>query len=160
MLQGRPPVLEDLPNLPFTTQVFKETLRLFPAAHALPRQATQDTALGEYEVRKDWFVGVDVWGMHRRADYFPNPRRFDPDRFSVERETQIPRNAYIPFGSGPRNCIGRGLAIMEGPLILATLAQHFHLELEPDTRLKLKFLLTLRLTLRPKNPLMMRVHRL
>ncbi len=107
-------------------------------------------------VRKDWFVGVDVWGMHRRADYFPSPRRFDPDRFSPQREEQIPRNAYIPFGSGPRNCIGRGLAMMEGPLILAALAQHFHLELEPDTHLKLKFLLTLR----PKNPLRMRVHRL
>ena len=74
---------------------------------------------------------------------------------SPEREAQIPRNAYIPFGSGLRNCIGRGLAMLEGPLILATLSQHFYLKLEPDTRLKLKFLLTLR----PKNPVMMRVHR-
>lgn len=154
VLQGRPPSMDDLPKLTFTTQVFKETLRLFPAAHALPRQATQDTTLGGYEVKKDWFVGVDVWGMHRRADYFPNPQRFDPYRFSSEREAQIPRNAYIPFGSGPRNCIGRGLAMIEGPLILATLAQHFRIEVEPNTPLKLKFLLTLR----PKYPLLMRVH--
>ncbi len=156
VLQGRPPTLEDLPNLPFTTQVFKETLRLFPAAHALPCQATRGTSLGDYVVEKGWFVGVDIWGMHRRADYVPNPGRFDPDRFTLEREAHIPRNAYIPFGGGPRNCIGRGLVMMEGPLILATLAQHFHLELEPSTRLKLKFLLTIR----PKNPLMMRVRKM
>lgn len=156
VLQGRPPTADDLTRLPFTVQVFKETLRLFPAAHSLPRQATRDTSIGDYEVRRGWFVGIDVWGMHRRPDYFPKPLRFDPDRFSPEREAQIPRNAYIPFGSGPRNCIGRGLAMMEGPLILASLAQQVQLELEPATRLKLKFLLTIR----PKTPLIMRVHRL
>lgn len=156
VLAGRAPMVEDISQLPFTTQVFKETLRLFPAAHTLPRQVTRDTTIGDYQVRRNWFVGVDVWGMHRRPDYFPNPNRFDPDRFTQEREALIPRNAYIPFGSGPRNCIGRGLAMIEGPLILAALAQQVHLELEPDAKLKLKFLLTLR----PKNPLMMRVRRL
>jgi cytochrome P450 len=136
-------------------QVFKETLRLFPAAHTLPRQATQDTTIGDYEVKKGWFVGVDIWGMHRRPEYFPNPGRFEPARFTPEREAQIPRNTYLPFGSGPRNCIGRGLAMIEGPLALAALTQHARLELEPATRLKLKFLLTIR----PQTPLMMRVHR-
>ncbi len=156
VLQDRPPTYEDLAKLPYTTQVFKETLRLFPAAHTLPRQATQDTTIGDYEVRKGWFIGVDIWGMHRRPDYFPGPGRFDPDRFTPEREARIPRNTYLPFGSGPRNCIGRGLAMMEGPLALAALTQHARLELEPATRLKLKFLLTIR----PKKPLMMRVDRL
>jgi cytochrome P450 len=154
-LQGRPPTYEDLANLPYTMQVFKETLRLFPAAHTAPRQATQDTTIGDYAVKKGWFVGVDIWGMHRRPDYFRDPSRFDPGRFSPEREFQIPRNAYIPFGSGPRNCIGRGLAMIEGPLALAALTQHARLELDPATRLKLKFLLTIR----PRTPLMMRVHR-
>ncbi len=114
VLQGRPPMPEDLTNLPYTVQVFKETLRMFPVAHILPRQATKDTTIGNYRVRRGWLVGVDLWGMHRRPDYFPNPTRFDPDRFTPEREAQIPRNTYIPFGSGPRNCIGRGLAMMEG----------------------------------------------
>ncbi len=155
VLQGRPPTIEDLANLRYTVQVFKETLRLFPAAHTLPRQATQDTTIGGYEVRKGWFVGVDIWGMHRRPDYFPDPKRFDPDRFTPEREMQILRNAYIPFGSGPRNCIGRGLAMIEGPLALAAITQHARLDLEPATRLKLKFLLTIR----PKTPLIMRVRR-
>lgn len=155
VLQGRTPTLNDLANLPYTVQIFKETLRLFPAAHTLPRQATQDTTIGEYQVRKGWFIGVDVWGMHRRSDYFPDPQRFDPDRFTPEREAQIPRNAYIPFGSGPRNCIGRGLAMLEGPLALAALTQHAHLEIDPATRLKLKFLLTIR----PRNPLMVTVRR-
>jgi cytochrome P450 len=155
VLQGRRPTYEDLARLPYTVQVFKETLRLFPAAHTLPRQATQDTTIGNYAVKKGWFVGVDIWGMHRRPDYFPDPKRFDPDRFTPKREAQIPRNAYLPFGSGPRNCIGRGLAMLEGPLALATLNQHARLELEPATRLKLKFLLTIR----PRAPLMMRVHR-
>jgi cytochrome P450 len=156
VLQGRPPKYDDLANLPYTVQVFKETLRLFPAAHTLPRQATQDTTIGDFTVKKGWFVGVDIWGMHRRSDYFPSPGRFDPDRFIPEREAQIPRNAYLPFGSGPRNCIGRGLAMMEGPLALAALTQHARLELEPSSRLKLKFLLTIR----PRTPLMMKVHRL
>ena len=156
VLQGRQPKLEDLAHLPYTMQVFKETLRLFPAAHTLPRQATKDTTIGGYEVRKGWFVGVDIWGMHRRPDYFPDPKRFDPDRFTPEREAQIPRNTYLPFGSGPRNCIGRGLAMLEGPLALAALTQQVRLELEPATRLKLKFLLTIR----PRKPLMMRVQQL
>ena len=156
VLKDRLPTYEDLASLPYTVQVFKETLRLFPAAHTLPRQATQDTTIGDYEVRKGWFIGVDIWGMHRRPDYFPDPKRFDPDRFTPEREAQIPRNTYLPFGSGPRNCIGRGLAMIEGPLALAALTQHAHLELEPATRLKLKFLLTIR----PDTPLMMRVHRI
>lgn len=156
VLQGRQPKLEDLAHLPYTMQVFKETLRLFPAAHTLPRQATKDTTIGDYEVRKGWFVGVDIWGMHRRPDYFPDPKAFDPDRFTPEREAQIPRNTYLPFGSGPRNCIGRGLAMLEGPLALAALTQQVRLELEPGTRLKLKFLLTIR----PRKPLLMRVHRL
>ncbi len=156
VLQDRPPKLEDLAKLPYTMQVFKETLRLFPAAHTLPRQATKDTTIGDYEVRKGWFVGVDIWGMHRRPDYFPDPKRFDPDRFTAERETEIPHNTYLPFGSGPRNCIGRGLAMLEGPLALAALTQQVRLESEPSTRLKLKFLLTIR----PRKPLMMRVRRL
>lgn len=126
-----------------------------PAAHTLPRQATRDTTIGDYAVKKGWFVGVDIWGMHRRPDYFPDPKRFNPDRFTPEREAQIPRNAYLPFGSGPRNCIGRGLAMIEGPLALAALSQYAHLKLEPATRLKLKFLLTIR----PRTALMMRVHR-
>jgi cytochrome P450 len=155
VLQDRPPTYEDLAKLPYTTQVFKETLRLFPAAHTLPRMATQDTNIGDYKVRRGWYVGVDIWGMHRRADYFPDPRRFDPDRFTPEREAQIPHNAYLPFGSGPRNCIGRGLAMIEGPLALAALTQHARFELEADARLRPKFLLTIR----PQSPLMMRVHR-
>ncbi len=155
VLGTRPPTLADLANLPYTTQVFKETLRLYPAAHILPRQATRDTTIGAFAVKKGWFVVMDVWTMHRRPDYFPQPDHFDPDRFTPENEQRIPRGAYLPFGSGPRNCIGRQLAMLEGPLALATLVQQVTLDVALGTWLDLKFLLTIR----PKHPLRMRVTR-
>lgn len=155
VLGQRPPTLADLPRLPYTVQVFKETLRLFPAAHTLPRQAAQDAVLDGYQIKKGWFVAMDIWGMHRRPDYFPNPERFDPDRFTPENEAKIHKGAYLPFGSGPRNCIGRHLAMLEGPLVLATITQHARLSLVPGTKLRLKFLLTLR----PQDTIRMQVHK-
>jgi cytochrome P450 len=152
-LQGRTPTVADLPNLPYTLQVFKEALRLYPPAHTVVRLATRDTEIGGRRVPKGALVLLDIYSMQRRTDYFPRPAAFDPERFSPEREKAIPRNAYQPFGSGPRSCIGRPFALMEGHLILATISDRVRLERTDATRIAPKAALTLR----PRRPVVVRI---
>jgi len=128
-LHGRPPTYEDLARLPYTLQVFKEVLRLYPPAYALSRVALHDVAIEGYRIPKNMTVLMSPYALHRRADYFPNPSHFDPDRFAPEREAALPRGAYLPFGDGPRVCIGNHFALMEGHLLLATLAQRVTFDL-------------------------------
>lgn len=125
-------------KLPYCLQVFKETLRLYPPAYAISRQALKDITIDGYLVRKGQSVAILPYALHRRPDYFPDPERFDPDRFTHEHEQLLPRYAFVPFGAGPRICIGNYFAMMEGQLLLATLAQRVSFELaspgsvEPD----------------------------
>jgi cytochrome P450 len=138
VLQGRTPRYEDLPHSPYCLQVFKEALRLYPPAYAISRQALKDVMIDGYLVRKWETVAIVPYALHRRPDYFPDPERFDPDLFTPEREQLLPRYAFVPFGAGPRICIGMYFAMMEGHLLLATLAQRVTFELasqgsvEPD----------------------------
>jgi len=155
VLQGRTPTVADLPQLPFTQRVFKETLRLYPPAYMTLRLTTRDTELDGYPIAEGTLLVVDFYTMHRRADYFPNPNQFDPDRFSPEHEKLIPKGAYLPFGTGPRVCIGNGFAMMEGQLLLATLAQHVRLRLAGEQQVKPEPLVSLR----PKNGIKMIVER-
>jgi cytochrome P450 len=134
LLPGRYPTYDDLKRLPYTAQVIKETLRLYPPAYAFGRMALRDVRLGQYAIRKGTVVLACPYVLHRRADYFANPEEFDPDRFLPEREAAIPRFAYLPFGAGPRACIGRQFAFMEACLILAVLARHHRFTL-PDGRI-------------------------
>lgn len=129
VLQGRSPTYADLAHLPYTLQVFKETLRLYPPAYALSRVALHDIELDGYLVRKNETVVLCPYTMHRRPDFFPDPERFDPERFTLENEKRLPRYAYFPFGAGPRICIGNHFAMMEGHLLLATFAQHVTFDL-------------------------------
>lgn len=155
VLQGRPPAADDLPRLPFTLQVFKESMRLLPPVPAFSRHAAEDVRLGPYLLRKHQFVIVSVWGLHRRADLYADPETFDPTRFAPEREKLLPRYAYLPFAGGPRICLGNHFALMEGHLILATLLQRARLDLVPGHPVELEPLLTLR----PRSGLKMRVAR-
>lgn len=155
VLGGRTPTVADLPQLAFTQQVFKETLRLYPPAYMTLRRTVRDTALDGYPIARGTLVLVDLYTMHRRADYFAQPEQFDPDRFSPEREKLMPKGAYLPFGTGPRVCIGNGFAMMEGQLILATLAQHVRLRLAEGQQVKTEAAVTLR----PKGGLKMWVER-
>ena len=113
----------------------------------------RDTEIGGRRVPKGALVLLDIYSMQRRADYFPRPAAFDPERFSPEREKTIPRNAYQPFGSGPRSCIGRPFALMEGHLVLATIAGRVRLERTDTTRIAPKAALTLR----PRRPVVLRI---
>ena len=131
VLQGRTPTYADLARLPGCLQTFKEAMRLYPPAFALARRALRDVEIDGYRVPKGWFVLLSPYTMHRREEYFPNPEEFEPERFTPEREKQLPRYAYFPFGAGPRICIGMHFSMMEGHLLLATLAQRASFSLVP-----------------------------
>ena len=124
VLQGRTPTYADLANLPYCLQVFKETMRLYPPATGVMREALHDVEIDGYLVPKGANVVVPIYTLHRNPRYFPEPETFDPDRFLPEREKELPRYTYLPFGAGPRICIGNYFAMMEGHLLIATLAQH------------------------------------
>ncbi len=154
-LHGRVPTVADLPQLPYTLQVFKEALRLYPPAYVLSRQAVRDVEVSGYRVPAWSVVMVSPYTMHRRPDYFPDPEQFDPDRFTPNAEAGLPRHAYLPFGSGPRICIGNHFALMEGHLVLATLAQRITFE-RPDDQAVIPEPL---INLRPKRGTLVRVRR-
>jgi cytochrome P450 len=118
------------------------------------RRATRPVTIGKVDLRKGDMVLVDIIGMHRRADYFANPTRFDPDRFAPEAEKKLPKHAYLPFGAGPRICIGNHFALMEGQIALAHLAQHLSFDLVPGRDVVVPEPL---ITLRPRGGLPMRV---
>lgn len=123
VLAGRLPTAEDLPRLGYTQQVVKETLRLYPQAYVLfARVAAEDLELGGYPISAGSQVFPVPYLIHHDARWFPDPERFDPDRFLPEREKALPPCAWIPFGAGPRSCIGAAFATMEMVLIVATIA--------------------------------------
>jgi len=119
--------MADLPRLALASQIFKETMRLYPPAYMVGRQAERELWLGEARIPRGAFVFVNIFGLHRRPDLFADPLAFSPARFSGAGERALPRGAYIPFGGGPRICIGNHFAMMEGTLLLAHLAQRVEL---------------------------------
>jgi cytochrome P450 len=134
VLGTRAPRHEDVARLAYLGQTLKETLRLRPPAAALfTRQAVEDVHIGPWRVPKGALVLITPYVVHHDPRWFEAPERFDPDRFSPERAERIPRGAYLPFGVGPRVCIGNSFAMMEATLIAAMLLQRFELGLPPGT---------------------------
>ncbi|MCC6616761.1 MAG: cytochrome P450 [Anaerolineae bacterium] len=144
VLNGRTPTLDDLPKLKYTEMVLKESMRLYPPAWGTTREVIAPTQLGEYALNKGDTVFINIYGMQRDERFFTSALTFDPERFSPEREKSIPRHAYIPFGNGPRVCVGNAFAMMEAKLVLATVAQHFRLELAPGQIVQPQRMFTLR----------------
>ena len=155
VLAGRPPTAADLPRLPYALQVFKEAMRLYPPSSGLLRVALRDTEIGGYPIRRRTSVLCSQYVLHRRPDSFPEPERFDPERFTPERERELPRYAYLPFGAGHRVCIGNHFALLEGHLLLATLAQRVRFELATGQDVAPRLLVTLR----PAREIAVRVRR-
>jgi cytochrome P450 len=143
-LGGRTARFEDLARLPYAMMVLKESMRLFPPAYIVGRMTERPVAVGGVELPKGALVFVNVFGMHHRADYFRDPERFDPERFAPDAEKALPKGAYLPFGGGPRVCIGNHFALMEGQLILATLAARARLTLLTNAPIRTEPLITLR----------------
>jgi cytochrome P450 len=129
VLGARAPQLSDLFKMPYLERVLSEAMRLYPPAYVLTRVACEDAELGGYQVPKGADVVLWIYHMHHDARWFPEPERFDPDRFAPERRKLLPPSAYVPFGAGTRTCIGKQFAMLEAQLILVTIAQRFRLEL-------------------------------
>ena len=144
VLAGRTPSLEDLSRLGYTTRVIDEALRLYPPAWAVGRRAADDDTLCGYEVAKGTDITLSIYSIHRSPEYWENPDAFDPDRFLPERSEGRPRLAFLPFGAGPRQCMGNHFALAEAPLVLATLAQRFEVKVAEGHRVAIDPTLTLR----------------
>ena len=144
VLQGRTPTLADLPQLPYTEMVLKESMRIYPPVWTLnARQASEETTIGDYTIPKGAQVMVSPYVMHRHPEYFPDPMHFDPERFRPENDEQRPKYVYMPFGGGSRVCIGNSFAMMEAHLILTTMAQKFRFELDPAQVIELNAQVTM-----------------
>jgi len=152
VLEGRLPALADLPSLRYTEQVFAESM-LYPPAWAMGRQSTRPVTLGPYSFPPGAHFFFSQHMMHRSEQYFPDPLRFDPSRHTPEAKAARPRFAYFPFGGGARQCIGESFAWMEGILTIATIASRWRLRYVGTTAP----IPQAKITLRPRDPLVMRV---
>jgi len=144
VLAGRLPTFEDLPQLAVTERVFAESMRLYPPAWAFGRRSLREVQIGEYTIPGNTYVVLSPLVGHRDARFFPDPLRFDPDRFLPEARAERAKFAYFPFGGGARQCIGESFAWMEGALLIASIAQRFKLRLAPEARVEMQPLVTLR----------------
>ena len=143
-LQGRAPGFEDVARLPYTRMVIEEAMRLYPPAWGFSRQALAPDTIGGYHLPKGWLVFTIPAVMHRHPAYWTDPDRFDPLRFTPEQTAARPKFVYLPFGAGPRQCIGNQFALIEAQVIVATLAQRYRLNLLPGHPVEAWALVTLR----------------
>jgi cytochrome P450 len=143
-LQGRLPTFDDLPRLRYVEMVLAESMRLYPPAWAMGRYARADFRLGEFLLPAKTTVLISQFVTHRDARFFPDPLRFDPERFTAEAKSKRAKFTYFPFGAGVRQCIGESFAWMQGVLLLATLGQKWKLRLVPGHRVEPEPLITLR----------------
>ncbi len=132
VLGGRLPTLEDLPNLPYTLMVIKETMRIEPTVAAFPRFISVDTSVGDYQLEANSVIFISPYVLHHDPHHWSDPHQFDPEHFNAENEPKIPKYAYLPFGGGPRVCIGNHFALMEAQILLAVITSHYDLHLTSD----------------------------
>ncbi|WP_292938479.1 cytochrome P450 [Noviherbaspirillum sp.] len=144
VLQGRAPRQEDIGNLPYTRMVIEESMRLYPSVHTITRQALKDDEVQGHRIPAGATIIISPWLLHRKPGLWENPGRFDPERFHPERAACRHRYAYIPFGGGPRICIGASFAMVEAMLIIASVAQRYRLRLKPGHPVEPQGLITVR----------------
>ena len=144
VLGGQPPTVDRLGDLPYTRNVIQEAMRLYPPAFYIIRHTMADDEIGGYPVPANSIIFLMAHIVHRHPAIWEEPERFDPERFTTERSASRPRFAYIPFGGGPRICIGNSLAMMEAQLVLATVAQRYSLRLVPGHPVEPQMVLTTR----------------
>jgi cytochrome P450 len=143
VLAGRPPTVGDLDALPYTRAVWNEVLRLYPPAYMIGRRAAEPVEVAGTALPAGSYVLVNVYGMHRRGDLFPDPTQFRPERFLAD-ATPPTRGTYIPFGIGPRVCIGNQFAAQEGMLLIAGIFQRLAPRLSTPAEIAIEPLITLR----------------
>ncbi|WP_306322302.1 MULTISPECIES: cytochrome P450 [unclassified Streptomyces] len=153
LTDGRPPRAADLDQLPYTERVVKEAMRLYPAAAAVGRQAVADTEIDGVLLPAGADVTISAYVTHRDPAHWPDPMRFDPDRFLPEAEKGRHRYAWMPFGGGPRACVGAQFAMLESVLGLATLLRSYEVVAEDDREIATAF----GITMRPAEPVRLRL---
>jgi len=144
VLAGRPATAEDVGRLPWTSAIVSESLRLYPPAWAIGRQATEAVRLGDYTLPAGDQVMMSPWLLHRDPRWFDAPKAFTPERWLDGLAERLPRFAYFPFGGGARICVGNHFAMMEAVLVLATWMQHVEVSMVPSFTLTLSPSVTLR----------------
>ena len=147
VLGYRKPTPADFPQLAYSLKVFKETMRLYPPVPVLPRRVEQDDVLGDYLIKGGNSIFFSPYLLHRHPDFWENPSVFDPNRFDKEAQRKQHTFAYLPFGGGPRICLGNNFAMMEAVFIVAMVTQRFKLNLPSNTIIEPQ----ISLTTRPKN---------
>jgi len=153
VLGGRAPSVADLPRLKYAEMVVTESMRLYPPAYAIGRQAAKATEIAGHSIAPGDIFVAPTWVVHRDRRWFEEPEAFRPERWAGDLARRLPRYAYFPFGGGPRQCIGNGFAQMEAVLLLAAIAQRFRLSPVPGQRITP----TPYITLRPEPGIRLRV---
>jgi cytochrome P450 len=151
LTDGRSPTFADFPQLRYTEMILAESMRMYPPAWAIGRLSINEQEIAGYSMPPRSLVLMSPFVMQRDARYFPEPERFDPERWTAEAREARPQFSYFPFGGGARRCIGEGFAWMEGVLLIATLAQHWRLRHVPTHTVALQPAITLR----PKHGMLM-----
>jgi cytochrome P450 len=154
-LANNPASPEDFNRLPYARRVAQEAMRIYPPVWSFNRLALGPDILGGYSIPQGTTVFIPPWVMHRHPSWWENPERFDPDRFIPARSAGRPRHAYLPFGAGPRTCIGGHLALMEMEMVLPMVASRYRLRLASDHPVSAQA----QITTRPRTPIMMRLER-
>jgi cytochrome P450 len=155
-LSSRPaPDFDDLERIPYARMVAEESMRLYPPAYVFSRRSAGEDELGPYRMPANAHIVISPYALHRRADYWPQPDEFWPERFAPGARTDRPKLAYLPFGGGPRVCIGNSFAMMEHAIVLATAVRRWRIEPIPGVEVRTEP----RITLRPRGGLPMRLMR-
>jgi cytochrome P450 len=155
VLSLRLPRVDDLPKLQYTEMVFKEALRLYPPAWTVNRTVINDYKLRGYTIPAQSIILMSQYVTHHDERYFPNPFSFEPERWTSKAQAARPQYSYFPFGGGPRRCVGEGFAMMEGVLLLATLARRWRMRGVSNKPVEFEPLVTLR----PKHAMAMRLEK-
>jgi cytochrome P450 len=150
--KSRPPTAEDVPRLEYTTKILTESMRIYPPAWILVREALRDSIIGGYSIPRGSGVAVSQYVTHHDPRFFENPESFDPDRWTPEMKSKLPRFAYFPFGGGARGCVGEPFAWIEGVLLLAAISRKWSLAHVSDHKVEM----LPRITLRPKYGMLMK----
>lgn len=137
-------VYDDLPKFVYTTQVLKEIMRLYPPVWLLGRQSIEEDFIDGFKIPKGMHLRISPYVLHRHPKFWNNPEKFDPDRFVNDKEKKLHKFAYIPFGAGPRLCIGQNFAMIEMLIITLLIVQKYKLALVPDQSTEIGQLITLR----------------
>jgi cytochrome P450 len=136
--------VEDLQELRYTETIVKEAMRLYPPAYVIGRQAVKPCTLGRHSIAAGTTVFISPWVLHRDPRFFEEPERFRPERWAGDAARRLPRNVYLPFGGGPRVCIGAGFAMMEATMLLAAIGRRWTFRLASDRPVTLFPSITLR----------------